>query len=142
MPPANENALNVQHGGSRYKSMAIQPVEYGTANAYDPCIFSAMKYVTRHPEKGREEDLNKAMHFVDLRLEMIRRHGPLRACLSTFLPSQYCMENGLKGLEYDVLCALHNWAFHPWSSDDEDTAEDIKKLIQQIIKRDYEKRTT
>jgi len=142
MAPVNKSALNVQHGGKHYKSMAIQPVEYGMANAYDPCAFSTMKYVSRHGSKNGEEDLNKAIHFVDLRLEMLSIYAPLRPCKTIIRPEYYCRKNGLGKLEFQVLHSLHIWALGAEIDTEGPAAEDIKELIREIIKRDYWKRNT
>lgn len=61
--------LEVQHGGSHYKSLAIQPIEYCHKNKLGACESYAIKHLTRHYDKGKEEDLKKAIHYVQLLLE-------------------------------------------------------------------------
>ena len=58
--------LEVQVGGSHYKGMAIQPVEYAHRNNLGPCEFAVVKYVSRWREKGGVQDLDKAIHFINL----------------------------------------------------------------------------
>jgi len=41
------SAFADQEGGDHYKSLPIQPMEYGMANGLDPLQFSILKYVTR-----------------------------------------------------------------------------------------------
>ena len=65
-----KNALNRQEGGSHYKDLAIQPVEYITKNRLDYLSGNVIKYVTRHAAKGGREDLEKAKHYIDLMLEL------------------------------------------------------------------------
>lgn len=60
------NPLEVQEGGSHYKSLAIQPMEYSMANKLDACQHTIIKYVTRFRDKGGIEDLRKAKHTIDM----------------------------------------------------------------------------
>lgn len=64
----SNDPLSVQHGGTHYKSLAIQPAEYCQRNEIQFCESSAIKYLTRHREKGKAEDLKKALHFCQLAL--------------------------------------------------------------------------
>ena len=63
-------ALAVQVGGSHYKDMAIQPVEFIHRNGIGFCEGSAIGYLARWRAKGGIEDLKKARHFIDLLIEM------------------------------------------------------------------------
>ena len=63
------NALTRQEGGSHYKDLAIQPVEYIHANGLGFCEGSVVKYVTRWRAKNGIADLKKARHFLDLLIE-------------------------------------------------------------------------
>lgn len=63
-------ALDVQVGGGHYKDLAIQPVEYIQRNKLGFCEGSVVKYVTRHGSKGGAEDIKKAIHFLQLLLEI------------------------------------------------------------------------
>ena len=64
------NAKNTQVGGDHYKSCAIQPVEYIHANGMGYCEGAVIKYVTRHKNKNGRQDLEKAIHFLQLLIEM------------------------------------------------------------------------
>jgi len=65
------SALDVQEGGSHYKDLAIQPVEYIHRNGIGFCEGCAIKYLTRWRSKGNGiEDLKKAKHFIDLLIEL------------------------------------------------------------------------
>ncbi len=66
---AGTSALDVQIGGSHYKSLAIQPMEYSIANKLDACQHTIIKYVTRFRDKGGIDDLKKARHTIDLLIE-------------------------------------------------------------------------
>ena len=63
------SSLDIQVGGSHYKDMPIQPVEYMMANDIPFAEGCAIKYLTRWREKGGVEDLKKAKHFIDLIIE-------------------------------------------------------------------------
>lgn len=62
------NPYDHQEGGSHYKGMAIQPMQFSMANGLDACTHTAIKYLVR--KKGdkakRAEDLRKAIHCIQL----------------------------------------------------------------------------
>lgn len=61
----NNYALSVQIGGNHYKS-AYQPIELmEKVNMHPACAF-VFKYVYRHKNKKGLEDLQKALHCVEL----------------------------------------------------------------------------
>ena len=62
-------ALNVQVGGDHYRTMAIQPIEFITANNIPFCEGNVIKYLCRWRAKGGVDDLRKAKHYIDLLLE-------------------------------------------------------------------------
>ena len=64
------SSLDVQEGGDHYKNMAIQPVEFIAANKIqflDGCV---IKRVCRHRAKNGAEDIRKAIHELNLILEL------------------------------------------------------------------------
>lgn len=63
-------ATQEQIGGSHYKDMPIQPVEFIHKNGIPYIEGSVIKYVSRWRKKGGVEDLKKARHFLDLLIEM------------------------------------------------------------------------
>lgn len=64
MPGTAPQVNDLQHGGTHYKCMAIQPWDYILANGIGYLEGSAIKYLTRWREKGGVEDLKKASHFI------------------------------------------------------------------------------
>lgn len=66
----NASSLKEQQGGSHYKGQKIQPVEYIHANGIGFMEGSVIKYVTRHKLKNGVEDINKAIHFLQLIKEL------------------------------------------------------------------------
>ena len=68
--PIGDSALNVQIGGDHYKHFQIQPVQYINANEMDFLQGSIIKYISRHKLKGGKADVEKAIHFCRLILEL------------------------------------------------------------------------
>ena len=60
------SALEKQEGGGHYKEFKIQPVEYIHANNLSYFQGNVVKYVTRYRLKNGLEDLNKAIHYLEL----------------------------------------------------------------------------
>lgn len=60
------SALDVQVAGGHYKDLPIQPVEFAMANKLDYCQANAIKYIVRFREKNGVEDLNKAIHYIEM----------------------------------------------------------------------------
>ena len=63
------NAWDKQEGGSHYKSMAIQPMEFALKNGLDYAQANVIKYVCRHAAKNGKQDLLKAIHNIELMIE-------------------------------------------------------------------------
>lgn len=64
-------ASEVQVGGSHYKEMAFQPVDFIVSNNIPFLEGNVIKYVCRHLNKGGVEDLRKARHYIDLVIEKV-----------------------------------------------------------------------
>lgn len=64
------SALDTQEGGSHYKDMKIQPVEFITANDMDFLQGNVVKYIARHKAKNGALDVRKALHYCQLILEL------------------------------------------------------------------------
>jgi hypothetical protein len=58
-----------QVGGSHYTDMAIQPAEYIMANDIPWAEGTAIKYISRWRKKGGIEDLEKAIHILQMLVE-------------------------------------------------------------------------
>ena len=69
------SALNTQVGGTHYSEMPIQPMEFAMTQMYDFATASILKYVSRHRQKNGRQDIQKAIHIVELRNEIIVKHG-------------------------------------------------------------------
>lgn len=62
-------ATATQIGGTHYRDMAIQPIEYILANGIGFAEGNVIKYVSRWKAKNGVEDLKKARHFLDMLIE-------------------------------------------------------------------------
>ena len=65
-----ERADDKQIGGDHYKSMAIQPTEFIYRNKLGWHEGNAIKYICRHKSKAGRADLEKAIHYLELLLEI------------------------------------------------------------------------
>lgn len=63
-------AIDHQEGGTHYKKLVIQPVEYIHQNGIGFMEGSAIKYLSRWKDKNGIQDLKKARHFIDMLIEM------------------------------------------------------------------------
>ena len=64
-----EESSDKQIGGSHYKDMAIQPIEFIRKNKLGFCEGNAIKYLARWKSKGGVEDLHKAVHYIEMLIE-------------------------------------------------------------------------
>ena len=62
-------SLDKQHGGSHYKKFKIQPAEFINENQLLFAEGNAIKYICRLSAKGKEEDIKKAIHYLEMILE-------------------------------------------------------------------------
>lgn len=65
LPPVG-SAFALQVGGDHYRTMAIQPLEFISKNKLGFIAGNVVKYVCRHHLKGGQEDLDKAIHYLQL----------------------------------------------------------------------------
>lgn len=63
------SAKATQIGGGHYKAFAIQPFEFITKNRIPYAEANVIKYVCRHRQKNGRQDLEKAIHYLQLLLE-------------------------------------------------------------------------
>ena len=64
------NPLQTQVGGTHYKDLKIQPIEFIHANNIPFCEANAIKYLCRWRNKNGKQDLLKARHYIDLLIEL------------------------------------------------------------------------
>ena len=58
-----------QIGGSHYQKYKIQPSKFVVENELLYPEGCAIKYIIRHRDKGKKQDLLKAMHFIEMIIE-------------------------------------------------------------------------
>lgn len=63
------SALDKEVGGSHYR-MAIQPIEFIQKNHIPFIEGNVIKYVCRHRSKNGKEDIEKAIHYLELLKEL------------------------------------------------------------------------
>ena len=68
------SAYDKQIGGSHYKKMKIQPSKFVIENELLFPEGNVIKYICRHRFKNGKEDLEKAVHFIEM---IIERDYPL-----------------------------------------------------------------
>ena len=59
-------AYKKQVGGSHYRDMKIQPSQFINENKLPFAEGSAIKYICRHSRKGGIEDIDKAIHYLEM----------------------------------------------------------------------------
>ena len=64
------SALDTQEGGSHYKDMAIQPVTFIVKNNIPFLEGNVIKYICRHANKNGVQDIDKAIHYLQLIKEL------------------------------------------------------------------------
>jgi hypothetical protein len=65
-----QKALDTQIAGSHYKDMAIQPLEFCQRNRIPFCESNVIKYCCRHRTKNGKEDILKAIHNLQVILQL------------------------------------------------------------------------
>ena len=70
------NATDKQIGGDHYHSLGIQPVEFIHANGLTFLEGCVVKRVCRHKAKNGAEDIRKAIHELQLILQLVYGESP------------------------------------------------------------------
>jgi len=68
-------SLNKQIQGDHYQDFKIQPAEFINQNRLLLAEGNAIKYICRHSKKGKQDDIKKAIHYLEMILE--RDYGEL-----------------------------------------------------------------
>ena len=58
-----------QVGGRHYKKYKIQPSDFINKNELPFAEGNAIKYIVRHKDKGKKQDLLKAIHYIEMIIE-------------------------------------------------------------------------
>ena len=70
-------ASHRQVGGAHYATLTIQPSEFIQRNQLGWCEGNAIKYVCRHGSKNGRQDIEKAIHYLQLLLEWEYPNAPI-----------------------------------------------------------------
>lgn len=62
----SNKASDKQIGGSHYKNFVIQPTEFCVKNNIGFLEGNVIKYVLRHEHKNGVQDIDKAIHYLEL----------------------------------------------------------------------------
>ena len=62
----DSSAKSKQVGGNHYKTLKIQPGVYIRENNLGWYEGNVVKYVSRHKDKNGLEDINKAIHYLEM----------------------------------------------------------------------------
>ena len=65
----SNNVFFKQVGGSHYKKYKIQPSRFINDNKILFAEGNAIKYICRHQDKGGQQDLLKAIHYIQMIIE-------------------------------------------------------------------------
>ena len=63
------DSLEKQVGGKHYRNMKIQPAHSINENKLLFAEGNAIKYICRHPHKGKKDDILKAIHYLEMIIE-------------------------------------------------------------------------
>ena len=63
-------AIKEQVGGDHYKTLSIQPAEFIHKNSIGYLEGNVIKYIVRHRQKGKRDDVLKAIHYCRLLLDL------------------------------------------------------------------------
>ena len=66
MTSKKENPYLKQISGTHYMYMKIQPAEFVNKNKLLFAEGNAIKYICRHSQKGGVEDIDKAIHYLEM----------------------------------------------------------------------------
>jgi len=63
------NSQRKQIGGSHYQDYVIEPIDFIYQNQIPAIEANIIKYVLRHQDKNKLEDLQKALHYLEYLME-------------------------------------------------------------------------
>ena len=61
--------MTKQVGGDHYAKMKVQPIQFIVANNIPYREANAIKYICRHKNKNGIQDIEKAIHYLEMILE-------------------------------------------------------------------------
>ena len=95
------NPYDKQVGGDHYQSMKIQPAEFINKNKLPFAEGNAIKYICRHINKGGEQDLEKAKHYIDMIIERDYGDDAEKSKVMSGLPKGYSFADNSLSISSD-----------------------------------------
>lgn len=97
-----KDSLAEQVGGSHYKKLSMQPIEFIVKAKLSFIQGNIVKYITRYKYKNGVEDINKCIHYANLAIDL-NDAGPKHKMLN--VAYSYCSVNKLSALQINVITA-------------------------------------
>lgn len=126
------DALSQQVAGDHYTKLKIHPMEFSMANNWDACAHTILKYVTRHTDKNGRQDLEKALHCVELREALWHQRHRSMDVISM---DAYVRANKLPVIETAVLHALDAWVWNHSAR----TRLELVTVLEHLIHQRYDR---
>ena len=74
------SALDTQVGGAHYKEIPVQPIEIMYMYNTTPAVGKALKYILRYRDKNGAQDLEKAIHCLQIAIELEYNNKESNTC--------------------------------------------------------------
>jgi len=103
-----------QVGGTHYKGLRIEPFTFAMHNDWDAVAFTILKRLSRYDRKDQKQDVQKALHEVEIRINL---NGPqcfpVLAGQKPIPMEHYIRENGFSNQhQLRALRALEVWVLY------------------------------
>ena len=96
------NVLDKQVGGSHYKKLTMQPIDFIVKAKLSFIQGNIVKYISRYINKNGIEDIKKCIHYSELAISL-NDSGPEHKMLN--LAYSYCMVNNFGSLQSNIIIA-------------------------------------
>lgn len=96
------NALQTQIGGTHYKNLVMQPIEFIIKAKLSFIQGNIVKYITRYKNKNGKQDIEKCIHYAKLAIEL-NSSGPEYRMLN--IAYTYCKVNNLSQAQTNIIVA-------------------------------------
>lgn len=96
------NALKTQVGGSHYKDLTMQPIEFIVKAGLSFIQGNIVKYISRYKYKNGAQDIEKCIHYAQLAIDLDSK-GPGYGTVG--LAYSYCKANNLSCFQSNIISA-------------------------------------
>lgn len=118
------NALKEQIGGSHYKNMAMQPAEFAVKAQLTFIQGCIVKYISRYKNKNGKQDIEKAIHFAKLAIDL--NDASLLFVANIGLAYSYCKINKMSKTQTNIIVSAIK-----------DDYYNVIRYCNQLIKQEY-----